>query len=103
MHILLVHLQVKPENIEEFKVATLENASNSRQEAGVVRFDVLQQADAPTRFTLIEVYKAPEDHAKHRETKHYLVWRDTVVDWMAEPRVGIKYSNLFPADSDWNT
>jgi len=103
MHILLVHLQVKPENVEEFKLAMLENARNSIREAGVVRFDVLQQADAPARFVLIEIYKAPEDHAKHRETLHYQVWRDTVVDWMAEPRVGIKYSNLFPADSDWNS
>jgi autoinducer 2-degrading protein len=102
MHILLVHLQVKPENIEEFKLATLENARNSIQEEGVVRFDVLQQADSPARFVLVEVYQAPEDHAKHRETRHYQVWRDAVVDWMVEPRVGIKYSNLFPADSDWN-
>jgi len=102
MHILLVHIHVKPEYRDAFIAATLENARNSIQEAGVVRFDVLTQADDPNHFTLYEVYKAAEDHAKHRETKHYQVWRDTVTDWMAETRVGLKYTNLFPEDSSWH-
>ena len=99
MHIVLVHVHVKQENIEEFKLAILENARNSVQEAGVVRFDVLQQADAPDKFVLIEIYKSSEDQLRHRETRHYQVWRDTVVNWMAEPRVGIKYSSLFPEEN----
>ena len=102
MHILLVHIQVKPERIDDFKRAILENARNSVKEAGVVRFDVLQQTEDPTRFTLVEVYKNPEAHLLHRETSHYLTWRDTVTDWMAEPRIGLKYSNLFPDDTGWN-
>lgn len=101
MHILLVHIHVKPEFREAFIDATLENARNSIQEAGVIRFDLLTQVDDPDRFTLYEVYKTPDDHAKHRETKHYAVWRDTVTDWMAETRVGIKYVNLFPEDASW--
>ena len=79
----------------------LDIARNSIQEAGVIRFDLLTQVDDPDRFTLYEVYKTPDDHAKHRETKHYAVWRDTVTDWMAETRVGIKYVNLFPEDASW--
>jgi (4S)-4-hydroxy-5-phosphonooxypentane-2,3-dione isomerase len=102
MHIVLVHIHVKPENVEEFKLATLDNARNSVLEPGVVRFDMLQQADAPARFVLIEIYKTPEDQLKHRDTRHYLTWRDAVTNWMAEPRVGIKYSNLFPDDAGWN-
>jgi (4S)-4-hydroxy-5-phosphonooxypentane-2,3-dione isomerase len=102
MHIVLVHVHVKPEYIEEFKAATLNNARNSMQEAGVIRFDFLQQAEDPTRFTLIEVYKSPQDQLLHRETRHYQVWRDTVPDMMAEQRVGIKYANLFPEDPDWH-
>lgn len=101
MHVLLVHIHVRPEKIADFKNAILENARNSINEAGVVRFDVLQQADDPTRFTLVEIYKNPEAHLLHRETPHYLIWRDTVTDWMAEPRIGIKYSNLFPEDTGW--
>jgi (4S)-4-hydroxy-5-phosphonooxypentane-2,3-dione isomerase len=102
MHIVLVHVHVKQENIADFKEAILENARNSYQEEGVVRFDVLQQADDPARFTLVEVYKSPEAQLKHRDTKHYLIWRDAVANWMAEPRIGIKYSNLFPEDTGWN-
>lgn len=101
MQIVLVHVHVKPESVEAFKQASIENASNSVQEAGIARFDVIQQADDPTRFILVEVYKTPEAPAAHKETAHYLRWRDTVVDMMAEPRQGIKYTNLFPNDENW--
>lgn len=100
MHTVLVNIHVKPEMIDGFKAATMENARNSIKEPGVVRFDVLQQADDPTRFILIEIYKSADDQLRHRETNHYKVWRDQVVDMMAEPRVGIKYLILFPGDSD---
>jgi (4S)-4-hydroxy-5-phosphonooxypentane-2,3-dione isomerase len=102
MHIVLVQVHVKPESIAAFKNATIENAQNSIKEAGVIRFDFLQQADDPGRFVLVEVYKTPQDQLLHRETRHYQTWRDTVADMMAEPRVGIKYSNLVPEDADWN-
>jgi autoinducer 2-degrading protein len=101
MHIVLVHVQVKPESVEAFKAATINNASNSIQEAGVVRFDFLQQAEDPTRFTLVEVYRGPDDHLKHRDTRHYQVWRDSVGDMMAEPRTVIRYVNILPDDADW--
>ena len=101
MQIVLVHVHVKPESVEAFKQATIENASNSVKEAGIARFDVIQQVDDPTRFILVEVYKTAEAPAAHKETAHYLRWRDTVVDMMAEPRQGVKYINLFPNDENW--
>ena len=101
MFIVHVHVRVKPEAVEEFREATLENARNSTQEEGVARFDVLQQSDDPTRFVLVEVYRRPEDAASHKETDHYAVWRDAVADMMAEPRSGVKYANLFPDDPGW--
>ena len=87
--------------IQAFKQASLENASNSVQEAGIARFDVIQQTDDPTRFILVEVYKSAEAPAAHKATSHYARWRDTVAEMMAEPRQGIKYTNLFPKDEDW--
>jgi quinol monooxygenase YgiN len=96
MYIVHVHVHVKPEFIEAFKQATIENASNSVKEKGVARFDVVQQADDPSRFILVEVYKTVEASAAHKETAHYAKWRDTVADMMAEPRQGIKYANIFP-------
>jgi autoinducer 2-degrading protein len=101
MLIVLVHVNVKPEFIETFKQATIENASNSVQEAGIARFDVIQQSDDPTRFILVEVYKTADAATAHKETAHYARWRDTVVEMMAEPRQGIKYTNIFPDDGNW--
>jgi quinol monooxygenase YgiN len=101
MFIVHVHVRVKPESVEEFRRATIENARSSMEEPGVARFDVIQQADDPTRFVLVEVYREPEDANRHKETAHYAVWRDAVADMMAEPRSSVKYANVFPADPGW--
>ena len=96
MQIVHVHVNVKPEFVEAFKQATIENASNSVKEAGIARFDVIQQTDDPTKFILVEIYKTADAPGAHKETPHYKRWRDTVHEMMAEPRQGIKYTNIFP-------
>ena len=101
MLIVHVYVHVDPEQVEAFKAATIENARNSVREAGIARFDVIQQQDDPTRFMLIEVYRTPEAPAAHKETAHYQTWRDTVAEMMAEPRSSIKYSNIFPDEQGW--
>lgn len=101
MQIVLVYVHVKPEYVDQFCEATLENARNSVQEPGIARFDFIQDAEDKTRFVLIEAYRDAEAPIRHKETAHYLRWRDTVVDMMAEPRKGVKHNNLFPADEGW--
>ena len=101
MLVVHVHVHVKPESVEAFKEATLENARNSVQEPGIARFDVIQQLDDPTRFVLVEVYRTPDDPARHKETAHYQAWRGTVAEMMAEPRSSVKYDNIFPDDAGW--
>ena len=101
MLIVQVQVHVKPEQVEAFRLATLENARHSVQEPGIARFDVGQQTDDPTRFVLVEVYRDNDAPAKHKETAHYAKWRDTVAPMMAEPRTSVKYSNLFPDDHGW--
>jgi autoinducer 2-degrading protein len=101
MLIVHVHVHVKPELVDAFREATIENARHSAQEPGVARFDVIQQQDAPTRFVLVEVYRTPEDPARHKETTHYQTWRDAVAEMMAEPRSSVKYDNVFPDDEGW--
>ncbi len=101
MNIVHVHIHVKPEFLEEFIVETLENARQSVQEPGIARFDVIQLADDPTRFVLIEVYRSEDAPAAHKQTAHYLRWRDQVADMMVEPRSGVKYHNLYPEDPEW--
>ncbi|HEU4453586.1 MAG TPA: putative quinol monooxygenase [Longimicrobium sp.] len=101
MFIVHVHVRVKPEAVEAFRAATLENARNSVAEPGVVRFDVLQQEDDSSRFVLLEIYRTPEDPARHKETEHYATWRDTVALMMAEPRSNVKYRAVFPDAPGW--
>ena len=101
MFIVHVFVHVKLDKVEEFKSASMENASNSVKEPGIARFDVIQQRDDPSRFVLVEVYRTADDPARHKETQHYQKWRDTVEDMMAEPRRAIKYQNIFPDDSGW--
>ncbi len=101
MLVVHVHVHVKEECVDDFITACVENASNSIQEHGIARFDVIQQKDDPTRFILVEVYRTAEDAARHKETAHYKIWRDTVADMMAEPRKGVKYENIFPYDEGW--
>lgn len=101
MYIVHVFCHVKPEHIEPFKAACVENARNSVQEPGIARFDVIQQADDPTRFVLVEVYRTPDDPAKHKETAHYAAWAETVKDWLAEPRSKLVYDNIFPGEQGW--
>lgn len=101
MFIVHVFVHVKAEFIEVFKTACLDNASNSVKEPGIARFDVIQQLDDPSRFVLVEVYRTPDDPARHKETAHYARWRDAVAEMMAEPRHAIKYDNVFPDDPGW--
>lgn len=101
MKILIVHIHVKPECIAEFKEATIANASNSALEPGVARFDFFQQEDDPARFVLVEVYRDEQAVLSHKETAHYLEWREKVVNMMAEQRYGIRYGNVYPDDKGW--
>ena len=101
MFIVHVFVHVKPECVDAFRSATIENARNSLLEPGVARFDVAQQLDDPTRFVLVEAYRTPHDPARHKETAHYQIWRDTVAEMMAEPRSSVKYDNVFPDDEGW--
>ena len=101
MYIVHVFVHIKPEFVDAFKAATIENARNSVQEPGIARFDVIKQADDPTRFVLIEVYRTPDDPAKHKETAHYNKWRETCEPMQAEPRTRIVYGNVFPDEGGW--
>ena len=101
MLIVHVHVRVKPEFVDGFRAATIENARASVKEPGIARFDVIQQTDDPTRFVLVEVYRSTEATAHHKETAHYAAWRDVAEPMMAEERTRVRYSNVFPPDEGW--
>ena len=95
MLIIHVHVHVKTDCVEAFRKATIENARNSVKEPGCARFDVVQQADDPTRFVLVEAYRSAGANAAHKETAHYKLWRDAVALMMAEGRSSVKYNGVF--------
>lgn len=98
--VVYVNVRVLPQSIEAFRAATLANARESVKEPGVARFDVVQESEDPTRFVLIEAYRGPAGAAAHKETAHYMLWRDTVAPMMAEPRASKKYVNV-TEDAAW--
>lgn len=99
MHVTLVHVHVKPDFVEAFIEASRKNHENSVQEPGNLRFDVLQDPEDRTRFILYEAYADAAAAKAHKDTAHYLTWRETVADMMAEPRQGIPYRGLYPQGS----
>jgi autoinducer 2-degrading protein len=96
MHVTIVHVHVKPQHINDFIVASRENHLASIKESGNRRFDVLQSSEDKSRFVLYEAYASEADATAHKKTEHYLTWRETVADWMAEARQGIQYTGLYP-------
>jgi (4S)-4-hydroxy-5-phosphonooxypentane-2,3-dione isomerase len=101
MYVVCVSIHVKEAHAAEFVEATLDNARHTRLEPGNLRFDVLRQEQDPNRFTLYEAYRTPADFVAHQRTGHYLRWKETVADWMAGPRVGVKHHSVFPDEAGW--
>lgn len=100
MYVVSVTVHVKPEFVEKFIEAALDNARNTRREPGNLRFDVSQAEDDPNRFLLYEVYQTREDFAAHQQTEHYLRWKNGVADWMAQPRQGVRHRAIFHGDAE---
>lgn len=96
MEVIIVHVHVKAERIDDFIEAARLNHEGSVRESGNLRFDILQEAEDPSRFVLYEAYADAASAVRHKEAEHYLAWRDGVADMMAEPRKGVPYKGLFP-------
>ncbi len=96
MFVTLVHIHVQDQHLAAFIDAARANHLESVQEPGNLRFDILQAAEDPHRFVLYEWYVDEAAAAAHKQTSHYAAWRDAVADWLAEPRVGVRYTGLFP-------
>jgi len=100
MHVTLVHVHVRHDRVEAFIEATRINHEASRREPGNLRFDVLRAVDDRDRFILYEAYRDEDAARAHKDTHHYVAWRDVVADWMVEPRVGVRYDGLLPSPGD---
>lgn len=98
MIVTFVHVWVKDEHIEDFKLASIANHKESIKEAGSLRFDILRDEKDPSKFVFYEAYESEAAIAEHKLTSHYNIWRETVGNWMKQPRQGIKHQVLAPLD-----
>jgi autoinducer 2-degrading protein len=96
MYVTLVYIFVKPDCMDDFVAASRLNHERSIREPGNLRFDILRDAEDATLFVFYEAYRDEAAAKAHKETPHYAAWRDTVADWMSEPRRGVRYDGLFP-------
>ena len=100
MYVVSVTVHVKPEFVDRFVEATLDNARNTRREPGNVRFDVSRAEEEPNRFLFYEVYHTKDGFTAHQQTAHYLRWKAAVADWMAQPRQGVRHHSIFFGDGE---
>jgi (4S)-4-hydroxy-5-phosphonooxypentane-2,3-dione isomerase len=96
MFIFQVHHFIKPEMIDAYKVATLENARQTLQEPGVIRFDVLQDKADPTHFSLFEAYRDKAAQEAHLQTAHFLAWKEVALQAFAKRGFGYEFEALKP-------
>jgi autoinducer 2-degrading protein len=102
MIVTCVHVYVRKEHIQDFIRASAENHQGAVREPGNLRFDILQHRDDPGRFLLYEAYETEAAAAAHKNTTHYLQWKETVAGWMEKPREGVPYKIICPTDkSAW--
>ena len=76
MFSLMVQLEVRPEDREEFLAAITTNAAASvRDEPGCHRFDVTAVEGDGTRFVLYELYDDADAFEDHKRAPHFAAWR----------------------------
>lgn len=90
MYVVVCHLWVVAGREPEFIAASRVHSEAARREPGVVRFDLFQSHDDPSRFGFYELYDDRSGFQALIETAHFKLWRDTVAGWMARPRESTK-------------
>jgi (4S)-4-hydroxy-5-phosphonooxypentane-2,3-dione isomerase len=95
---VLVYLRVKTDRLDQFLAETLENARNSRKEPGIVRFDLIQEIEDPSRFALFELYRDQQAIEAHRITAHYTKWREAVPPLLVTERTRTIYRPIEPTE-----
>jgi quinol monooxygenase YgiN len=100
---LVVTFQVKPERLDAFIEALLEDAQGSvRDEPGCFRFDVVQDQEDPNRLHLYEVYQDEAALEAHRQAPHFKRFFGIIKDWHTADPVRRIATTVFPPDSDWS-
>lgn len=81
-----VSIKVKAELIPLFTAATIRLGQKTREEAGCLRFDILQSSDVPHQFFLYEAYASMDAVQIHKSMDYFNSWRNEAEPLMLEPR-----------------
>ncbi|EKN3855332.1 (4S)-4-hydroxy-5-phosphonooxypentane-2,3-dione isomerase [Yersinia enterocolitica] len=96
MHVTLVEINVKEDQVEQFVEVFRANHQGSILEPGNLRFDVLQDESIPTRFYIYEAYVDEAAVAAHKKTPHYLRCVEELEGLMTDPRKKTTFIGLMP-------
>jgi len=100
MIVRVIRVQVKAESVSSFESETTLNHEASLREPGILRFDVLRDGTHPGTYLLYEVYRNQGAVDAHKLTKHYERWKNTVAEFMAEPRESTAYEVVAPMNPE---
>lgn len=92
-----VDIRVKPGMADRFLQESRLNVEQSRQEPGVLAFELLVDQDDAHHFTLVELYRGSDAAAAHKQTLHYARWREEVEPMMQAARTSSKWNPVFSA------
>jgi len=100
MLIYQFHHYIKPEFVEAYKDAILENVRESVKEPGIIRFEVFQDKESPTHFSLLEIYRDEAARETHLETPHFLKFKEAYLgqEMGARKGEGDQFRMLFPEE-----
>jgi autoinducer 2-degrading protein len=98
MIIFQFHHYIKPEFIEAYQAAILEDARESVKEDGILRFEVFRDEKDPSHFTLLEVYRDMAAREFHMQTPYLIKLKETILGQGMFARSGeeVRYGLLFP-------
>ena len=93
MYVIIAPLQIKEGYRQQVIDEMIADARGSiENEPGCLRFDVIADATDPNRIWLYEIYKDEPAFTAHTKMPHFIKWRDTTKDWLAqaplEPVIG---------------
>lgn len=90
----IVHIEIKDEFISKFVELTKKKFEGATQEEGNIRFEFLSDKEEKGKFIIFEIWKSKEAISYHKQTQHYIVWRDAVQNMMLKPRFKHFFKNV---------
>lgn len=84
---VVAHVQVRPDAVEELKIAWVAAAQATHSEPGCRRYEIFQSEADPTQFWAFEEYSGIEAFNSHMDAPHIRTLFATAGPLMSQPPV----------------